>query len=82
MIDKFLKSIANSEMKRLESAKAVMEKNITKLDALSPLKTLTRGYSITTIKSTNKVVKDIKDVKNGDEIEIRVNNGVINATVD
>jgi exodeoxyribonuclease VII large subunit len=58
-----------------------MVKNISKLDVLSPLKTLTRGYSITTLKSTNKVIKNIQDVNIGDDIEIRLQNGTIEAVV-
>jgi exodeoxyribonuclease VII large subunit len=73
LIDKYLKSLENSEIKRLKDCKLEMVKNISKLDVLSPLKTLTRGYSITTLKSTNKVIKDADDVKSGDEIEVRVN---------
>jgi exodeoxyribonuclease VII large subunit len=81
LIDKYLKSIENSEIKRLKDCKLAMVKNISKLDVLSPLKTLTRGYSITTLKSTNKVIKNIQDVNIGDDIEIRLQNGTIEAVV-
>lgn len=52
---------------------------INKLDALSPLKTLDRGYSI--IKHNNKTIGSVKDLKSSDKIEIELKDGSINATV-
>ena len=81
LLDKYFKSLENFENKKINDSKFILENRIAKLDALSPLKTLTRGYSITTLKSDNKVIKSINDVKNGDEIEVRVKDGKINAMV-
>ncbi|AGM26166.1 exodeoxyribonuclease VII large subunit [Spiroplasma syrphidicola EA-1] len=55
---------------------------IAKLDLLSPLKTLTRGYSITYLEATKKIVFTTNAVKNNDKIITRVNDGIIYATVD
>ena len=52
---------------------------IEKLEVLNPLNTLKRGYSISKI--NNKVVKEVKNVKVGDEINISINKGEINAKV-
>ena len=52
---------------------------INKLDALSPLKTLDRGYSI--IKHNHKAIASVKDLKSNDKIEIELKDGSINATV-
>ena len=51
-----------------------------KLDALSPLKVLSRGYSIPY--AGKKVVKSTKDVAPGDPMSIRVSDGEIACTVD
>ena len=56
-----------------------MVKLITKLDNLSPLKTLTRGYSI--IEKNNKVIKSVKDLKLNDTIKIRLLDGNTNAKI-
>ena len=52
---------------------------ISKLETLSPLKTLKRGYTIT--KSNNKVITSIKSIKKGDNINIEFNDGNIDAKV-
>lgn len=48
-----------------------------KLDALSPLKILSRGYSITRRKSDGVLVKTVSDVKTGEQVEINVRDGLI-----
>lgn len=52
---------------------------ISKLDALSPLKTLKRGYTIT--KLNNKVVNSCKDLNKNDEIKVTFDDGEIEAKV-
>ena len=52
---------------------------ITKLDSLSPLKTLTRGYSI--LEKDNKIVKSVKSLNINDEISIRLIDGNAKAKV-
>lgn len=50
-----------------------------KLDAFSPLKVLSRGYSIT--EGPSGVVKSINDVKTGDKIDIKLSDGTLSAEV-
>jgi exodeoxyribonuclease VII large subunit len=52
-----------------------------KLDALSPLKVLDRGYSITYKVPSMKVVKDSKELSCGDEILINFNSGKARCSV-
>ncbi|MBO5476616.1 MAG: exodeoxyribonuclease VII large subunit [Clostridia bacterium] len=55
-------------------------KSISMIDALSPLKTITRGYSV--IEDINgNVIKKVSDVKANDEIRITLTDGKINAIV-
>lgn len=51
-----------------------------KLDSLSPLKVLARGYSIAEDRQS-KAITDISQVQVGDEIKTRVSNGVILSTI-
>lgn len=51
-----------------------------KLDALSPLKVLTRGYAM--VQDANgEVIRSVAQTKCGNEIEITLKDGTINATV-
>jgi len=52
---------------------------ISKLEALSPLKTLQRGYSIA--KKDGKVINSVKDVKKDDKLEINLNDGDVKVKV-
>ncbi len=63
-----------------QNTKINLTKVISKLDGISPLKTLSRGYSI--IENSNgKVIKSINDVKEKDEIKLILSDGTINAQV-
>ncbi|MBE6139220.1 MAG: exodeoxyribonuclease VII large subunit [Firmicutes bacterium] len=52
---------------------------IEKLELINPLGVLKRGYSLTYI--DNKVVKDVKEIKEGSNLLIKLHNGQINTTV-
>ncbi len=60
--------------------RARLDQFAAKLDALSPVKILDRGYALVFDASGN-LVKDAAQVAPGDEISARVARGVINATV-
>jgi exodeoxyribonuclease VII large subunit len=51
-----------------------------RLETLSPLATLSRGYSVTKDKN-GRVIKSVNDAKSGDLINVIVSDGVIDATV-
>ena len=56
-----------------------------KLDALSPLKVLSRGYSIAYVKDADgadRVVGRRADVRPGDKLALRLSDGTINCTAD
>lgn len=80
--------IIDSSIQKLENCcKLLLEKNKAKcgslcsrLDALSPLKTLMRGYSVVE-NVDNKVIKSVNDVNKEDKISIILNDGKISAEV-
>lgn len=57
-----------------------MRVNMAKLEALSPLAVLTRGYSITQLED-GSVLCDSAKVKRGDKLKIRVANGKLSAEI-
>ena len=72
-VDKYVKIIENAAKLKQKESENIFIEQITKLDALSPLKTLTRGYSI--IEKDNKLIKSSKELIIGDEIQIRLIDG-------
>lgn len=63
----------------LQNSRHSLQKNCALLDAYSPLKVLSRGYSIS--KVNDKVIRHVKDVKSDDIMVTRVNDGVITSCV-
>lgn len=80
LIDMKVKSIQNSIMLKIKETRTSFVKEVAKLDSLSPLKTLSRGYSIVT-KSDGKIVNKVTDLNKNDEIKIRLSDGEKQAVV-
>ena len=75
----YKQSINTSIEKKINITRQFLLKSASKLDGLSPLKVLNRGYAFATI--DNKVVKKIEDVKEKDNIKLSLSDGTINALV-
>lgn len=78
----FLKQkLKNNMMTNFNSKKHIAESQIKQLDNLSPLKTLTRGYSvISDIKG--QVLSQKDDFYKNEKIKIQISDGIVNATID
>ncbi len=57
-----------------------LKQSIASLDALSPLKVLSRGYSVAEI--NGKVLKSVKNANVGDELTLKLSDGSLICTVD
>ena len=66
--------------KRLDGEKSRLAAVCAKLDALSPMRVLARGYSITTT-ADGGTLSRIDQVKAGDTVKIRMLDGEIGASV-
>ena len=82
VIDMKVKALQNSMMLKLKEAKTSFVKETAKLDSLSPLKTLTRGYSIVTKQESGKVIKFVNDLNSGEKVNLRLSDGQKTATID
>lgn len=71
--------IVNLTSSLIEANRSKVNALCGKLDALSPLGVIARGYSVT--KSKEKIIKSIKDVKIDDEITVNLSDGMITAMV-
>lgn len=81
VIDMKVKALQNSMMLKLKEAKTSFVKETAKLDSLSPLKTLTRGYSIVTKQESGKVIKSVDDLNSGEKVNLRLSDGQKTATI-
>lgn len=75
-IEKSLDSAYKNKL--LNCSKILAEKSV-QLDALSPLKTLARGYSL--VYKEEQLVKSTEAVSTGDKVDIHLSNGTVSATI-
>ena len=78
-LDIIIKNLENLITNKVKDAKTKSIELISKLDTLSPLKTLTRGYSIA--QKDGKTIKSVKELKTNDELDIRFTDGKIKTKV-
>lgn len=78
-LDVLSKSMHNSIDKKIQVSKSKFVELVTKLDSLSPLKTLSRGYSL--VQKDGKFVRSVKDVSTNDEVNIRFADGITKAKI-
>ncbi|MDE6600353.1 MAG: hypothetical protein K2K34_09780, partial [Oscillospiraceae bacterium] len=89
----FITSVADSKHflqaeKRLEAAfrlkltpcGGLLAEKAAALDGLSPLKTLSRGYSL--VYSGDRLVKSADELSAGDRVDIRLSDGTVSAVVE
>ena len=73
LVDTYVKRLENRIRNIKKDKHTKFLELATKLDTMSPLKTLTRGYSL--VEKDNKIVKSVKQLKENDEINIRFYDG-------
>ena len=80
LIDNFIKRLESLVKIEQEKEKNRYIELISKLDALSPLKTLSRGYSL--IEKNGKIIKSKSEVQKGDKVELTFTDGKKQAVID
>lgn len=78
-VDNLVKRLEASINSKVKDYKIKTVEAVTKLDAMSPLKTLTRGYGI--LEKDSKIIKSVKDLKKDDIIDVRLADGNAKAKV-
>lgn len=78
-LDNNIKTLENSITNKIKDLRASSIETISKLDALSPLKTLTRGYTIAS--KNEKNIKSIKDIEKNDIIDLKFVDGTVQTKV-
>ena len=78
-IDTYIKTLENIIKTKQKEEKTKYIELVSKLDTLSPLKTLTRGYTL--VEQNGKIIKSTKDVNSGDKIDIKFTDGTKQAEI-
>ena len=79
LLDKVVKKMEYVITNKVKDEKTKMVKNIAKLDTLSPLKTLTRGYVVA--ECDGKIINSSKKITQGDKIKLTFSDGIANAEI-
>ncbi len=78
-VDAYVKALQNSIINKLKDSKTLAVGTISKLDTLSPLKTLTRGYCLAEL--NDKIIKSANDIKTNDRIKLKFSDGEKTANI-
>lgn len=72
--------LVSAQNRNLSAKKQHYIQNLAKLDAMSPLKVLTRGYAMAETEA-GELVRSVRQVEAGDILNIRFGDGVVSTTV-
>lgn len=78
-LDLIISQLNNNILKKLDNNKNEINNLITQLELLNPLNILKRGYSLTY--KNNKIIKSIKNIKEKDNLTIKLSDGSVNVIV-
>jgi exodeoxyribonuclease VII large subunit len=82
LVDELSDRLRRAIGRQIERARHRLEAAGCTIDALSPLKVLNRGYSLTRNATTGKIVRTCADVAVGERIETRLAQGRLTSIVD
>lgn len=78
-IDMYTKSLNNSILNKINNSRMKFNNVLTKVDSLSPMKTMARGYSIT--EKDGRIIRKASELKAGDEVTLKYVDGEAKAKV-
>ncbi|MGG3311833.1 exodeoxyribonuclease VII large subunit [Paenibacillus sp. FSL W8-0187] len=79
--DQVSRQLMNAMQSIMKSKMSQLQTEMRHLDALSPLKIMSRGYSLVYDEQEQKLVKSIEDVQLGDLVNVRVSDGQLQCQV-
>lgn len=78
-VDKLYDALINSANNKLNQNTARFEKAAAKLDSLSPLKTLSRGFAV--VQKNGKAISSVNDLQKDDKIALKLADGSLECIV-
>ena len=79
IIDNEVKNLRNLIKIKMNDFEAKLTKQITRIDGLSPLKIMSRGYLVS--EKGGKILKSVTDIKEKDIIKLNYYDGIAETTV-
>lgn len=80
-LDFIAEKLSSATSKKILKSRERFGGLVAALDAMSPLKVLSRGYSIVS-NANGEIIKKVSDAKTGDKLDLRVEDGSVKCTVD
>ena len=80
-LEQFNQRLVNAEHLKINHCKQLYLTNAAKLDAMSPLKVLTRGYALVQ-NSESEIIRSVKQVNPGDKLCVALSDGSIRVTAE
>lgn len=78
-LDNYTKRLMDAYNTKIKATISEYKNIIAKLDALSPLKVLARGYAI--VQKDNIIIKSVKEAEKGDKINVRLSDGTMQCII-
>jgi len=80
-LDELTSKLSASIERIVENKTADLRLHASRLNSVSPLNTIGRGYSITISPNSRKIVTEVTDVKEEDEVDVIVGDGILECNV-
>ncbi|AKB86050.1 Exodeoxyribonuclease VII large subunit [Methanococcoides methylutens MM1] len=80
-LDELTSKLSASIERIVENKTAELRLHASRLNSVSPLNTIGRGYSITISPDNRKIVTEVADVKEEDEVDVVVTDGILECNV-
>jgi exodeoxyribonuclease VII large subunit len=82
IIDGLYRLLNSSGKNLFEMFKNRLSLGLSRLETLSPVKVLARGYSVSSLLPSKKVIRTVKDAKAGDRMQTRLKDGQIVSSIE
>ena len=79
-LDYLKNRLISAQNRNLSQKQQRFVQNVAKLDAMSPLKVLTRGYAMAE-NEAGDLIRSVRQVKTGDKLNVRFSDGTVETTV-